>query len=179
MMSTRVAVCAMSLLGVLALSGPASALLNGTYAVSVETTMTPPNCKWVGLAGLTQTGTSVTGSADLKLDQASNPDPFCVTFFPTLSGPLSGTVIGNAVDLTGSLPPFSAHFIGTTDNQGQLASGTWTASGVPGLRVRGVWDAHRVDPAPLLSGSVLAVLVLVLFAVGARRMRPRQGQTAS
>lgn len=178
-MRTRLAVFVMSLVGVVALSGPARALLNGSYAVTVETKMTPPNCKWVGQAGLMQNGTNVTGSAVLQLDQGSNPDPFCVMFFPTLSGPLSGTVIGNVVDLTGTLGPFSATFVGTTDTQGQAASGTWTASGVPGLRVRGVWDAHRVNPVPLLSGAVLAALVLVLFAIGAWRMRPRQRHTAS
>lgn len=43
----------------MAVSGPARALISGEYKVTFETTLTPPNCKWIGTATMGQTGMNV------------------------------------------------------------------------------------------------------------------------
>ena len=171
MMRIRLTMLAASLVGVLALAGAANAVITGTYQLTVVTTMTAPNCTWAGQGGFTQNGTNLSGTAFLQLDMNNNPDPFCVAAFPTLSGPLSGTLIGNAITLTGTLGPFTAHFVGTTGDHGLTGTGTWTAS-VGRLRVRGNFEADRVfAPAPALGGPALGLLVLTLFGIGASCMR--------
>ncbi len=166
MMRIRFAGVVFSLVGVMAVSGVASANLNGTYNLAVETTMTPPNCRWVGHVSMTQDGVNLSGETVLGLDLSANPDPFCVAIFPALSGTLTGTLIGTAIDLTGTLPPYSAQFVGTTNDRGLTATGTWTGN-VNTWRARGVFAASRVPTAaPVLGGPGLVIFVLGLLAAG-------------
>jgi hypothetical protein len=178
MMRSRLTALVISLGAALAFSGAAFALATGSYNLTLETTMTAPNCRWVGGGSFVQNGTSLSGDAFLTLDETTVTDPLCVAAFPTLSGSLTGTLIGTAIDLTGSLGPFTAHFIGTTIDQGLTATGTWTAT-VGRLRVRGVFAADRdFSPAPALSSFGLSLLSLVLFGVGAWFMRRPQRASA-
>lgn len=175
MVRSRLVAAAITLVVVMALAGGAGAAIIGTYKLTVTTTLTPPNCTWVGEASMMQNGINLTGTALLDLDLNANPDPLCVTFFPTLSGPLTGTLIGNAIDLVGTLPPYTAHFIGTTTDQGLSASGTWTST-VGSLRARGIFQADRVQAtAPTLGAPVMGLLVMVLLSLGAWSMlRPQR-----
>ncbi len=81
-----------SLAGVLCVSGAALASIDGIYRITVETTMTPPNCKWIGNGRVWQNGASFMGTSKLTLDLTSGPDPLCATYLPALSGSLQGTI---------------------------------------------------------------------------------------
>ena len=171
-MRAKLTTLAVALWCMVAASGSAFALINGEYKVTVQTTLTPPNCKWIGSAMMEQNGTNLTGRAGLHLDMTSNPDPVCVSAFQVLQGNVTGTVMGTTVDFHGKLGPYTAHFIGTTSHDGlSSAAGTWTAT-VGSLNAHGVFDAELVLSAtPVFDAKGMAMLVLVLFAVAAWSMR--------
>ncbi len=161
--------------GVLTIVGSARADVGNIYSITVETTLTPPNCKWVGKGQVTLGANSFGGAGSLQLDLADNPDPFCVANLQTLSGLVQGTITGNAIAGVSSFGPFVFTFTGTTPDGGFSGSGTWQGTVGP-LNAHGIWSAQRVvTPAPALGQAGLAALVVMLFGVAAWVLRrPRR-----
>jgi len=176
-----------SLVGLSCVAGIALADMSALYQITVETTMTPPNCRWTGLAPMTLTpsGPNINfmGSNALQLDPTGppgnppGPDPLCVALLPILSGSVQGTIVGNAINgtaTTDAFPLFPVPFSGVTTDGGASATGTWAVS-LPGNldEANGIWSAKRGAPVPVLGSAALATLSCLLLGVGAWWMRRR------
>ncbi len=160
--------------GVLTISAIAQADVGNIYKITVETTLTPPNCTWVGKGQITLGANSFGGAGSLLLDLADNPDPLCVSLLQTISGLVQGTITGNTITGVSSFGPFVFSFSGTTPDGGFSASGTWAGT-VGTLNAHGIWSAERVlMPAPALGTAGLATLALLLFGVAAWAVRRSQ-----
>lgn len=155
----------------LRISGVAQADVNSIYSITVETTLTPPNCKWVGKGQVTLGAGTFGGGGSLQLDTADNPDPLCVAQLQTLSGLLQGTITGNVIAGTAVFGPFQVPFTGVTPDGGLTGTGTWQGTVGP-LDAHGIWSAERVlTPAPTLGWTGLGVLSIALFGVAAWILR--------
>lgn len=184
-MRLRLALLVVSLIGLSCVSGAALAS-SAMYTVTVETTLTPPNCRWTGVASVTLSGSNFAGTTTLPLDLTGppgpppGPDPFCVALLSSLSGTVQGSVTGSAINGTAMSGVFTIPFTGTTPDGGMTASGTWQFFVPPiifppnGLNAHGTWSAVEVATAPVLDDAGLAALVVVLLAAAAWRMRRAQ-----
>ncbi len=164
--------------GILTISAIAQADVGSIYSITVETTLTPPNCKWVGRGQVIFGANSFGGAGSLQLDLAANPDPLCVAELQTLSGLVQGTITGSTITGVTSFGPFVFSFSGTTPDGGFSASGTWAGTVGP-LNAHGIWSAERVlMPAPALGRAGLAALTLMLLGVAAWAVRRSQRASA-
>jgi hypothetical protein len=132
--------------------------VSGTWVVSATST----TCKYAGRLTLQQSGANLAGSMDLKY----LPSGFCLT---RLSGALAGTIAGDVVSF--SLNP-NVGFSGTVASDGQSMGGSWILDSESGT-----WSAQlaRVS-APVVSQQTLALLALLLVAVGVGGMMRRRAR---